>query len=103
MGDTNVNHIPKGGDLNRPRNWRPITQTNLYSKVLEKIVQKRMLSHIMDNNILSKYQFGFLPGKSTQLAVFDLVKNIYSSLNNKKIVGAACLDISKALDCINHN
>ena len=62
-----------------------------------------MLSHIMDNNILSKYQFGFLPGKTTQLAVFDLVKNIYSSLNDKNMFGAACLDISKAFDCINHN
>ena len=57
----------------------------------------------MQNNILSKYQFGFLPGKSTQLAIFDLIRHIYSSLNNKKVFGAACLDISKALDCINHN
>ena len=97
-----VNVIPKGGDLNKPGNWRPITQTNLYAKILEKIVQKRLLSHLMENNILSKYQFGFLPGKSTQLAVFDLVKNIYSAINNKKVFGAACLDISKAFDCINH-
>ena len=36
------------------------------------------------------------------MAVFDLIKNIYSSINNKKIFGAACLDISKAFDCINH-
>ena len=61
-----------------------------------------MLNHILENGILSKYQFGFLPGKSTQLAVFDLVKSIYSSLYNKKIFGAACMDISKAFDCINH-
>ena len=88
-----VNSIPKGGDLNMPGNWRPINQTNLYAKILEKIVQKRMLNHSLENDILSKYQFGFLPGKSTQLAVFDLVKSIYSSLNIKKIFGATCLDI----------
>ena len=69
---------------------------------MERIVHKRLLSHLLDSNILSKYQFGFLPGKSTQLAVFDLVKQIYSALNNKKIFGSACLDISKAFDCINH-
>ena len=70
--------------------------------VLEKIVHKRLLAHLMENEILSKYQFGFLPGKSTQLAVFDLTKHIYSALNNKKIFASACLDISKAFDCINH-
>ena len=53
-------------------------------------------------NIFTKYQYGFLPNKSTQLASFDLLKHIYSSLNNKKIFGAACLGISKAFDCINH-
>ena len=56
----------------------------------------------MENDILCKYQFGFLPGKSTQLAVFDLTKQIYSALNNQKFYGSACLDISKAFDCINH-
>ena len=97
-----VNVIPKGGDLNQPGNWRPITQTNLYAKILERIVHKKLLRHILDNDILCKYQFGFLPGKSTQLAVFDLTKQIYPALNNKKIFGSACLDISKAFDCINH-
>ena len=97
-----VNVIPKGGDLTQPGNWRPITQTNLYAKVLERLVHKRLLTHILENDILCKYQFGFLPGRSTQLAVFDLTKQIYSALNNKKIFGSACLDISKAFDCINH-
>ena len=97
-----VNVIPKGGDLNSPGNWRPITQTNIFAKTLEKIIHKRLLDHVLVNDILSKYQFGFLPGRSTQLAVFDLLRHIYSSLNNKKFFGSACLDISKAFDCINH-
>ena len=97
-----VNVIPKNGSLNEPSNWRPITQTNIYAKTLDKIIHRRLLNHVVDNNILCKYQFGFLPGKSTQLAVFDLLRYIYSSLNNKKVFGAACLDISKAFDCINH-
>ena len=97
-----VNVIPKSGDLNEPSNWRPITQTNIYAKTLERIVHKRLLDHVVQNDILSKYQFVLLPGKSTQLAVFDLLKHIYSSLDNKKVFGSACLDISKAFDCINN-
>ena len=56
----------------------------------------------MKKIILSKFQLGFLPGRSAQLAVFELVKQIYSAMNNKKIFGSICLDISKAFDCLDH-
>ena len=56
----------------------------------------------MDINILSDYQYGFLPGRSTQLAVFELLKQIFSAMNNKKVFGAICLDIAKAFDCTDH-
>ena len=98
-----VNVIPKSGSLNEPSNGGLLLRRIIFAKTLEKIVHKRLLKHVVENDILSEYQFGFLPGKSTQLAVFDLLRHIYSSLNNKKIFGTACLDISKAFDCINHS
>ena len=97
-----INVIPKDGDLLFPSNWRPITQTSMFAKILEKIVHIRLLKYFLDNDIISNHQFGFLPGRSTQLAVFELVKQIYSTLNNKKLFGSICLDISKAFDCIDH-
>ena len=97
-----INVIPKGGDLSDPGNWRPITQTSIFAKILEKIVHRRLLKYFLECNIISDYQFGFLPGRSTQLAIFELLKQIYSSFNNKKIFGSICLDVSKAFDCINH-
>ena len=62
-----------------------------------------MLSYFDDNDILTSYQYGFRPGRSTQEAIFDLVKYIYSGLNNKKLITTVCLDVCKAFDCINHN
>ena len=38
--------------------------TNVFSKLLEKIVQRQMLSYIQENNLINANQFGFLPGKS---------------------------------------
>ena len=38
-----VNVIPKDGNLNKPGNWRPITQTNVYAKVLENFLHKRLI------------------------------------------------------------
>ena len=95
--------IPKGGDLSNPANWRPITQTPIFAKIMEKIVHRRMSLYFLEQNILTPYQYGFRQGRSTQQAAFDLLKYIYSGLNHKKVVGSVCLDVAKAFDCINHD
>ena len=41
-----------------------------------------------------------MPGRLTQLAVFELVIQIYLALNNKKLFASICGDASKAFDCI---
>ena len=98
-----VTVIPKSGDLTSPTNWRPITQTSIFAKILEKIVHRRIVSYFSDFDILSQFQYGFCPGKSTQQAAFDLLKYIYSGLNHKKVIGSVCLDVAKAFDCVNHD
>ena len=94
--------LPKDGDLSDPGNWRPIMQTSVFAKLLEKLVDGRLLKYFLNNNIISDCHFRFLPGRSTQLDVFELSKLFFSALNNKKIFGAVCLDNSKAFGFINH-
>ena len=95
--------IPKSGKLSDPTNWRPITQTSIFAKIFEKIIHNRVITYFLDNNILSDFQYGFRKGKSTQQAIFDLTKFIYSNLNHKKLLCAVCLDVAKAFDCINYD
>ena len=76
--------------------------TNIFSKLLEKLVHFQLLKYLTENNLISKNQFGFLPGKSTHEAVFKTVQNIYGSINNRKLMGMLLLDIAKAFNCINH-
>ena len=80
-----VNLIPKQGLLSNPSNWRPITQTHIFGKNLEKIVHRNLFSYLLDHGIISDRQYGFLPGRSTHEAIFYLSRHIYSSINNKKI------------------
>ena len=97
-----VTVIPKSGNLSDPSNWRPITQTSIFAKIFEKLMHRRVSAYFDELDMLSNYQYGFRRGRSTQQAVFDLTKFVYSSWNNKKITAAACLDVCKAFDCINH-
>ena len=70
---------------------------------MEKIIHSRMMHFFDINNIFSPYQYGFRSGRSTQQAIFDFTKLVYSSLNHKKIIGFICLDVAKAFDSINHD
>ena len=97
-----VTLLPKSGDLKKPENWRPISNTNIFSKVLEKLVQRQMNTFIFKNEIISDCQYGFVPGRSTHKAVFKVVNNIYSAINNNKYVGVVFLDIAKAFNCVDH-
>ena len=40
-------------------NYRPISILPCFSKILEKIIYKRILSHLDSNSILYKHQYGF--------------------------------------------
>ena len=50
--------------------------TNIFSKILEKLVHKQMLKYLLEYKMINENQFGFLPGKSTHEAIFKIVQQI---------------------------
>ena len=62
-----------------------------------------MMNYFEFNDVLTPYQYGFRTGKSTQQAIFDLTKFIYSGLNHKNLIGSISLDVAMAFDSINHD
>ena len=94
--------LPKGGNKTDPSDWRPITQICVPAKLLEKIVQKRIIDYLNTNNVLSDFQYGFRKGRSTQQAIFEPNKEVNRNLNNDDIIGLIFLDISKAFDSLDH-
>ena len=64
-----VTPLHKKGPRNLVSNYRPISLTSTVIKTMESIIKDNILQHILDNDLISPFQFGFIPGRpcSTQL------------------------------------
>ena len=95
--------IFKHGNTQLVSNYRLISALSAFSKILEKLVHKPILSFLNQNNILFQLQFGFRPTFSTQLACFYLPSKITDFFNDNNLVLAIFLDLTKAFDTLDHD
>ena len=94
--------IFKSGSNVEFNNYRPISLLCQFSKILEKLYNKRLEKCIDKNNILSTSQYGFRTNMSTSHALIDLVEEISTSLDKKKYTLGVFIDL-KAFDTVNHS
>lgn len=92
--------IYKSGDRDSVNNYRPISILSTLSKIVEKLLNKRLVSYLESKHLLSSSQFGFRSGVSTKEAVHELTEHIVSKLDSKKKVIAIFLDLAKAFDSV---
>ena len=93
----------KSGSQAEIDNYRPISILPTFSKILEKIVYKQLMAHLERHNLLFKYQFGFRPNRSTELAVTYFTDFIRKEADSGKATGAVFIDLTKAFDTISHS
>ena len=81
--------IFKMGDTSLPSNYRPISLISCVGKLMERIVYKHFYNHLVNNNLIYKYQSGFLPKHSTVHQLLEL----YNSILKKKNLAASSFAI----------
>ena len=94
--------IPKKGDKTLPSNYRQIALLGNISKIQERIAFKNLYNYLRDNNLLYKYQSGFLPHHSTVFQLIEMYHNICQSFDNHQFSCMVFFDISKAFDRVWH-
>ena len=77
--------VYKKGNRNSVGNYRPISLLDIFEKILEKLMYKRLYDYLSLNNVLYDYQFGFRKYHSTSLALIDVMDDIYQQLDNSNI------------------
>ena len=71
--NANVSPIYKKDSRLEEKNYRPISILTNLSKIYERIMHSQISSYF--DNILSKYQFGFRQGHSSQQCLLVLIEN----------------------------
>ena len=71
----------KKGEKTEISNYRPISLLPSFSKIIEKIVYKRLYYYLNENNLLANEQFGFREKSTTEMATQAFLNNILLSLD----------------------
>ena len=78
--------------------YRPISLLSCLSKLLDKIITKRLQYWLSKENIISRNQFGFQPRLSTGDALMNFSLDTVEMVNSKKHVDCIAIDLTKAFD-----
>ena len=97
-----IKPLHKKGSNKELGNYRPISLLPVFSKVLEKLIYKRLYSFLENNRILSADQYGFSKKLSTSSATNALLTLILSAFEKNMYVGGLFCDMHKAFDTVNH-
>lgn len=95
--------ISKGkGEVNAPSSYRPLCMLDTAGKVLEKLIQPRLLSAIREAGDLSKRQHGFRKGHSTIGAIQEVVEAVRKAEegnhHSRELVLLVTLDVKNAFN-----
>lgn len=95
--------IYKKGDAKSPTNYRPISLTSLVSKLMEGVIKDSIVRHCKANNLLSDYQFGFMPRRSANLQLIQYHDILASNYSKGYQSDSVYLDFKAAFDSVVHS
>ena len=95
--------IPKPGKPpHEVSSYRPISLLPIMSKLLEKLLLKRLKPIIEERQLIPNHQFGFRDQHSTIEQVHRIVNIIEKTIEEKKVCSTIFLDVAQAFDRVWH-
>ena len=93
----NVVPVHKKNEKNLKENYRPISLLQIFSKILEKLINESLYLHLERENLLNPNQSGFRPGDSTINQLLSITHSIFEAFdcNSTLDVRSFYIDISK--------
>ena len=83
-------------------NYRPVSLTCILCKIMEALVREDIITHMRENKLFSKYQYGFINKRSTTLQLLYVLDEWTAILDQGGTIDAVYLDFMKAFDKVPH-
>src|SRR5664279_4398204 len=100
--EASVTPIYKKGSKSNASNYRPISLTSIICKLMEKLIRNALLRHMIENELLSNYQHGFVQGRSCMTQLLQVLDKWTDILDEGGSVDVIYLDLAKAFDTVPH-
>ena len=81
-------------------NFRPITNIEFISKIIEKVVLNRLNQHMNANNLHTSEQCGYKKGHSTEHVILEIVDEVLIGFEKGTATLVVLLDVSAAFDTV---
>ena len=92
----------KKGSRSHAENYRPISLTCSLCKIMEKFVRGKVMTHLLENKLLTNKQYGFISGRSTTIQLLNYLDSCVKKIVDSNVVDVIYLDFAKALDTVPH-
>ena len=83
-------------------NYKHVSLLSVFSKIIEKLMYKRLYNFLELHEVLYNRQFGFRAPHSIGHDLISLTESIKNTLDKKKHRCGIFIDLQKAFDTVNH-
>ena len=90
-------------DKHSPSSYRPISNLDFISKILERLILTRIQPHITSSSNFNQHQSAYRRHHSTETSILHTLDNIFRSSDSSRSTIVISLDVSAAFDTIDYN
>ena len=84
------------------KNFRPISNLQFVSKLVERAAADQLQSHLVKNNLFPTLQSAYRPNHSTETALLKIKNDILMNMDKQHATLLILLDLSAAFDTVDH-
>ena len=85
------------------KNYRPVSNLQFTSKLIERAVTKQLTKHVADLNLMEHMQSAYQANHTTESALVHVKADILASMDKQEVICLVLLDLSAAFDMVDHS